>query len=502
MSKTQAPKTRTYDVVVIGGGAVGENVADRAVRGGLNAVVIERALVGGECSYWACMPSKALLRPGAAQEAARAVPGAGRIPEHIDSAATLASRTAFTSNWDDASQVEWLDDAGIDLIRGEARIVAPREVEVTSTPEQVGLSSGGTIDAVRVKARVAVVLCTGSTPTIPPVDGLGEIGPWTSAEATSTDIVPEDLLIIGGGVIACEMATAFADLGSRVHLIVRGERLLASMDSFVGAAVARSLEELGVDVRFTTEVTSCQVLKGGASDSIVDGVTVLSPNRTGAQLSDGSTVVVDQVLVATGRTPRLPEIGIDVAGNTRGKIELDDQMRVVGTDWLYAVGDASGRAHTTHQGKYQARIIGDFIVEQSQNTQRNGGHKERVDLRADALGAPQVVFTRPEVTHVGLTATQARERDIPVQIYDQDLGSVAGAVLHAKDYAGQVRFVVDERSQVLVGVTTVGADTAEMLHAATIAIVGRVPLAQLWHAVPAYPTMSEVWLRFLESAGL
>jgi len=500
MSQSANTASRTYDVVVIGAGAIGENLADRAVQGGLSAVVIESELVGGACSYWACMPSKALLRPGAALEAARTVPGAEGVPERVDVEKTLASRDNFVSNWDDSGQVDWLSTAGIDLIRGTARIVGEREIEVRSGLEQIGLAPDQP-EILTVHARSAIAVCTGTAPVLPPIDGLLESHPWTSAEATATQEIPEELLIIGGGVVGCEMATAFADLGSQVHLVVRGDNVLSGIDSFAGEAVADSLQQMGVDVRLNCEVTSCGQVGADPADLIMDDATSPTGIRTKAALSDGSTIVADQVLVATGRKPNLPEISdVSIEKDEHGHLQLDADMRAQGTDWLYVVGDASSRAHTTHEGKYQARMIGDLIVSRANGTAGEGG--AGADLRADAMGAPQVIFTRPEVAHVGLTSDAAQEQGIDTRVFDQDLGAIAGAALHAHNYQGQVRFVVDAEKQVLIGVTFVGGDTAEMLHAATIAIIGEVPLARLWHAVPAYPTMSEVWLRFLEAAGL
>src|SRR5690625_1328489 len=441
------------------------------------------------------MPSKALLRPGAALEAARRVPGAGDVPTDIDVAATLASRDNFTSDWDDSGQVKWLESARIDLIRGTARLIGEREIEVHPAVEQAGLAA----ENLRVHARAAVAICTGTKPVIPPIPGLVESRPWTSAEASATNDIPGELLIIGGGVVGCEMATAFADLGSKVHLIARGPNLLSSMEDFAGQAVTQSLRERGIDVRLETEVTSCALAGADSSDLIVDDATSVPGIRTKAALSDGSTIVADQVLVATGRQPNLPQIsGVEFARDDDGSPMLDDSLRVQDTNWLYVVGDASGRAHTTHQGKYEARIIGDLIVARGES---NFGSAEPADLKADTLAAPQVVFSRPEVASVGLTVPQAQDFGFEVQAYDLDLGAVAGAALHAHDYTGQVRFVVDVRRQTLVGATFVGQDVAEMLHSATIAIIGHVPLGELWHAVPSYPTMSEVWLRFLEEAG-
>lgn len=489
-------QTQTYDVVVIGGGAVGENLADRAVQGGLSAAIVESELVGGECSYWACMPSKALLRPGAALAAAEAVPGTGEVPQHVDVEATFAARDSFASDWNDESQVEWLSSAGIDLIRGTARIIGEREVEVNPNIEQAGVAPQQS-HPTTVRARHAVAICTGTTPVLPPIEGLAESRPWTSAEATAATQVPPELLIIGGGVVGCEMATVFADLGARVHLIARGKNLLAGVDEFAGQAVGAALANMGVDVRLSCEVTSCAQVGADPTDLIGDDATSFSGIRTEATLSDGTAIVADQILVATGRKPDVPEITAGgIERDESGQVALDHDLRAVGTDWLYVVGDASGRAHTTHQGKYQARIIGDLIAQRA-----NAPSAGSADLRADDLGPPQVIFTRPEVAHVGLSAAAAQEQGRNVQIFDQDLGAVAGAALHAHGYQGQVRFVVDVEQQLLIGATFVGQDVAEMLQAATTAIIGQVPLQRLKHVVPAYPTMSEVWLRFLEAAG-
>lgn len=469
-----------YDVVVLGGGAIGENVADRAVQGGLSAVVVESALVGGECSYWACMPTKALLRPGTALHAARNVPGTGEIFQEVNVAETLSSRDAFTSNWDDAGQVEWLSSAHIDLVRGTASITGEREVTVTS---QDG-------EETRITAGHAVTVCTGSEPSIPPIDGLDNIDYWTSADAAALQEVPGRVAVIGGGVVACEAATFLADLGARVDLIVRGDQVLDSMEPFVGEAVASAFTHRGITVRLSTEVSSVSPIK--------DADTPLSADGAQAQLTTGENLNVDRVLVATGRKPRLPETqGINFDRDENGHLQLNDDRSMPSHSWLYFVGDSSGAVHTTHQGKYDAREVGDVIVSRA-----NGTDDVPLDLlRGDQMGPPQVVFCRPEAASVGITADQARDAGLDVSIYDQDLGAVAGSVLHAKDYAGQVRFIVKNDTNTLVGVTFCGDDVAEMLHAATIAVVGEVPLDQLRHAVPSYPTMSEVWLRFLEAAG-
>ena len=474
---------RTYDVVVLGAGAVGENAADRAGRTGLSVVIVEAELVGGECSYWACMPSKALLRPGAVLAAARDVPGAAEaVSGTLDVQAVLARRTVFTHDWDDASQVDWLQSTGIDLVRGHARFTGPRTVEVTSE------------DGPRtLVARHAVIVATGSEPVVPPTAGLATARPWTSREATSVDEIPSSLVIIGGGVVGVEMATAFTDLGCAVTLVVRGERVLAGAEPFAGDALGQALRELGVDLRLSTEVAS--VVRDEA------GVTLT--------LEGGETVRAAEVLVATGRRPRTGDLGLGTIGLTPGRpLAVDAHLQVTGLaeGWLYAVGDVTGRTATTHQGKYDARIGGDVVAARFGTSGDSAVVSTRPFSRwradADTAAVTQVVFTRPEVAWVGRTQAQAVADGLSVQCLDVELGSVAGTYVMGDTASGRVRLVVDEDRQVIVGATFVGPEVADMLHAATIAVVGEVPLARLWHAVPAYPTMSEVWLRLLEAAGL
>src|SRR5450830_266771 len=492
--------TRTFDVVVLGGGAVGENVADRAARRGLSVAVIESELVGGECSYWACMPSKALLRPGAVLAAAGAVPGASSLlqtspaPAAVDVAATLERRDVFVSHWDDSSQVAWLDGAGLALVRGSARFTGPRELVVTD-------DDGATT---RVVASRAVVVATGSDPMIPDIDGLAEAAPWTSREATSVQDVPASLVILGGGVVAVEMAVAYTDLGAAVTMLVRSARLLPRAEPFAADEVAAALTALGVDVRFGTQVTAVR------RDE--DGVRVT--------LADGGEVRAAEILVATGRTPRTADLGLEVLGLEPGvPLTVDDALQVtaVAGGWLFAAGDVTGRTATTHQGKYDGRVVGDVIAARFSASGDGAGKAEnetaaaaeqsaapwsRYRASADDAAVPQVVFTRPEVAWVGQTERQARDAGIEVRVVQYTLGSVAGASLAADGYAGTAQLVLDDARGVIVGATFTGPDAAELLHAATIAVVGEVPLDRLWHAVPAYPTVSEVWLPLLETAGL
>ncbi|MFK4762922.1 dihydrolipoyl dehydrogenase family protein [Microbacterium sp. ZW T5_45] len=469
-------QTNEYDLIVLGGGPVGENVADRAVQGGLTAIIVESELVGGECSYWACMPSKALLRSAQAVRAAQHVKGAAEaVTGKLDVAAVFARRDSFTSNWSDDGQVRWLESAHIDLARGHGRLTGEREVTVTDAE--------GTTRV--LTARHAVAISTGSDAVVPPIPGLREASPWTSREATSAEQLPESLAVIGGGVVAVEMATAYAALGSTVTLIARSG-LLGGMEPFAGERVADGLKELGVDVRLDTGTTS--VSRDG------DGVRI--------ELSDGATVTASEVLVATGRSPRSGDIGLDVVGLEPGRwIETDDTLRVPGVDWLYAVGDVNGRVLLTHQGKYQARAAGDVIAARALGGDVDDAPWGRHVASADRAAAPQVTFSFPEVASVGLTEKQATDAGHSVKVIDYDLGWVAGASLYEDGFSGQARLVIDTERDVVLGATFVGPEVAELVQTATVAIVGEVPISRLWHAVPAYPTISEIWLRLLEGYG-
>lgn len=491
---------QVFDVVVVGAGAVGENAADRAGRHGLRVVVVEGELAGGECSYWACMPSKALLRPGAALAAARAVPGAAdAVSGRVDVAATLARRDAVTSHWSDAGQVEWLDGAGIALVRGHARLTAPRELEVTQSDGAV----------TRLVARHAVVLATGSDPVVPPIPGLAESAPWTSREATSAQAVPASLVILGGGVVAVEMAVAYTDLGSAVTVLVRGDRLLPRAEPFAAQELADGLRELGVDVRLGTQATA--ISRDAAGVHLV--------------LDDATELHATEVLVATGRRPRTRDLGLETIGLAPGApVAVDDALQVaaVADGWLFAVGDVTGRTATTHQGKYDARIAGDVIAarfhpgtsaptgpsageraaaEERARAERSAGPWSRYRATADTGAVPQVVFARPEVAWVGLTEAEARGRGHDVRTVRYATGSVAGAYVAADGYVGTAQLVLDDATGTVLGATFTGQDAAELVHAATIAVAAAVPIDRLWHAVPAYPTVSEVWLRLLEAAG-
>jgi len=471
---------QTYDVIVIGAGSTGENVAARAVRGGLTAVLVESELVGGECSYWACMPSKALLRGAEAVNAAKAVDGAAQaVTGEVDPAATLARRTKFTSNWDDASQVEWATSNSIDVLRGVGRLTGERAVRVVA-------EDGSATD---LAATHAVALCTGSTASVPPIPGLADARPWTAREATSATEVPASLAVIGGGVVGCELATAWRALGAEVTLLVSGSGLLAKNEPFAGELVADALREMGVDLRLDTEITG--VRRDG------DGPTTV--------VTSGGEVTAEVVLVATGRSPGTSDLGLDTVGlEPASWLDVDDTCRVTAVEggWLYAAGDLNHRALLTHMGKYQARACGEAIVARAKGKSVGDSAWSAYTATADHAAVPSVVFTDPQVASVGRTEEAARAEGLDVRTVEYDLGALAGTALYADGYTGWAKLVVDEQRRVIVGATFVGPGIGELLHSATVAVVGEVPLNRLWHAVPSYPTMSEIWLRLLEAYGL
>ncbi len=480
----QTAVQQTYDLIVIGAGPVGENVADRAVQGGLSVAVVESELVGGECSYWACMPSKALLRPLAVVAAARRAPGAAEaVSGRIDVGAVLRRRDEVASHWDDAGQVSWLEGAGIALVRGRGALAGPRLVRVA----QPGGSS------LELTARHAVAVCTGSSALVPDIPGLTESDPWTSRDATSAQDVPARLGILGGGVVAVEMATAFARMGSEVTMVVR-DGLLTRMEPFAGELVGQALQDDGVAVLLSATIEQVERHEDGTLSLTLD---------------DGGDLEVDELLVATGRAPRTQGLGLEAVGLADGDwLRVDDTLRVLGPDgepvdggWLYAVGDVNHRALLTHQGKYQARAAGDVIVARAAGTPVDDAPWGTHVATADHDAVPQVVFSDPEAAAVGLTAAQAERAGLRTRVVDYDLANIAGSSVHAVGYTGKARMVVDEDRGVVVGVTFVGQDVAELLQSATVAVAGQVPIARLWHAVPAYPTISEVWLRLLEGYG-
>ena len=440
-----------YDAVVIGGGPAGEVAVSRLSAQGLKVALVERELVGGECAYWACIPSKVLLRPPEARgEAQRA---AGVATPSIDWPQVAAYRDYMIRNLDDAAQVQAYRDDGVDVFKGEGRIDGPGRVTV----------SGQTL------ATERIIVATGSDARIPPVDGLPQAGYWTNREATTLADVPESIVILGGGPVGVELGQFMRRFGTRVTLVQHGERLLTREDPVVGELIAGRLREEGIDLRLGVRATRVQRSNG---ERIV-------------QLDDGEQVCGRELLVATGRAPRVHDIGLESIGITPDPTGLAVDERCRAAEGVWAIGDVTGVMAFTHVGMYQGRITAADIAGEA--------------VRADYRAIPRVVFTDPEIAAVGLTEQQARDQDIRVATAQVALAdAIARPWTYEQEPSGELGLICDRERQVLIGAWAVAPLAGDWIHYAALAIKTRTPLSVLRDSVAQFPTFTEAYLKAVE----
>ncbi|MFN8215134.1 MAG: NAD(P)/FAD-dependent oxidoreductase [Solirubrobacterales bacterium] len=446
-----------YDAVVIGAGPAGEVAVSRLRTAGMRTALVERELIGGECAYWACIPSKTLLRTVEVRAEAERTAGTSAPAQSWPEIS--AYRDFMIRALDDTAQVTGYREQGVDVFKGVGRLAGPGRVEV----------GGELIEAERI------VIATGSGPRVPPIEGLEAAGYWTNREATTLQELPESIVVLGGGPVGIELGQFLARMGARVTLLEAGERLLAREGPAVGELIAAQLRVDGVDVRLDAAVERVSRQDPGAARTVA--------------LRGAESISAQELLVATGREPRLEGLGLETVGIEPGKrgIEVDERCRAAKGVW--AIGDVTGVMPFTHVGMYQARVAVADILGQP--------------ARADYAAIPRVVFCEPEVAAVGLTEAAAHEQGIEVVASRLDLAeSIARPWTYERDPRGQLGLLADRHRDTLVGAWAVGPLAGEWIHYAALAIKTAAPLAVLRDTVAQFPTYTEGYLKAIEALDL
>src|SRR4051794_18871565 len=459
-----------FDVVVVGGGVGGVAAVRNLASAGLSVALVEDRLVGGECRYWACNPTRTLVRPIEVFNLAKAVPGVREAVsgEGLDVCAVFAKRDAIVEHLSDQSQVSSLRRAGVTVFHGFGRLAGHRVVRVASAENTEAV----------LTARHAVVVATGTRPNVPEVAGLAQARPWTNRDVATMTQVPPRALLVGGGVVGVEFATILAGLGSAVTLLVRGESLLHNCEPEAGELVEQSLRSKGVKIHFDTELSA--VARPAAGGPVT-------------ATFHGQTVEVDEIVLATGRRVNTDNIGLETVGlPVGGFVSVNDHLQAIGVagGWLYAVGDTTGRALLSHISTYHGRVVADIIAARAA-----GRELSENELTArDAGTLAQVIHTDPQVAWVGRTESQARADGFTVRTRTAEYpGAVSFLALYRDGFQGWAKLVINEETDTLLGATFVGPQFSELVQAATLAIVAKVPVSLLRHAVAPHPTVNQVW---------